>query len=132
MSVNSTGAIAWTFNGLALSIDYGVPAGNKLTARTGHDAYAGSASKFWTDIRDQGKKLRKTARIIRIAHPDLVEDIVANSVNSPDSNSATPTDWIERTRGKASRTSISRRKKSTGRCKVAASTGLNEPKRKGL
>ena len=78
----ATGAISWTFNGLALSIDYGVPSGNKLTARTGNDAYAGSASKFWTDIRDQGKKLRKAARIIRIAHPDLVEDIVANSVNS--------------------------------------------------
>ena len=78
----ATGAISWTFNGLALSIDYGVPSGNKLTARTGNDAYAGSASKFWTDIRDQGKKLRKASRIIRIAHPDLVEDIVANSANS--------------------------------------------------
>ena len=77
-----TGAIAWTFNGLNLAIDYGVPAGNKLTNRTGTAAYSGNASAFWTDIRAQGKLLRKASRIIRIAHPDLIEDIVANPVNN--------------------------------------------------
>ena len=78
----ATGAIDWTFGPIRLNVDYGIPAANKLTARTGNDAYGGSASKFWTDIRDQGKKLRTASRIIRIAHPDLIEDIVANSVNS--------------------------------------------------
>ena len=77
-----TGAISWTYNGLKLSVDYGIPAGNKLTHRTGNDAYSGSASKFWEDIRTQGKLLRKASRIIRIAHPDLIEDIIANSVNN--------------------------------------------------
>lgn len=76
-----TGGIDWTFNGIRLLIDYGIPAGNKLTNRTGNDAYSGSTSKFWTDIRSQGKLLRKASRIIRIAHPDLIEDIIANSVN---------------------------------------------------
>lgn len=77
-----TGAIAWTFNGVSLSVDYGIPAGNKLAARTGNDAYSGSASKFWTDVRAQGQKLRKASQIVRIAHPDLLEDIIGNSVNS--------------------------------------------------
>jgi hypothetical protein len=76
-----TGAIAWTFNGIKLEVDYGIPAGNKLTHRSGNDAYSGSTSKFWEDVRAQGKLLRKASRIIRIAHPDLVEDIIANSVN---------------------------------------------------
>lgn len=78
----ATGAISWTFGNVALSVDYGIPSGNKLTARTGNDAYSGSTSKFWDDIRSQGKKLRKASRIIRIAHPDLIEDIIANSVNN--------------------------------------------------
>ena len=78
----NTGAIDWTFNGIRLQVDYGIPAGNKLTARTGNNAYSGSTSKFWDDIRSQGKLLRKAGRIIRIAHPDLIEDIIANSANS--------------------------------------------------
>jgi hypothetical protein len=77
-----TGAIAWTFNGLNLAIDYGIPAGNKLTNRTGNDKYSGSTTKFWDDIRSQGKLLRKASRIIRIAHPDMIEDIVANAANN--------------------------------------------------
>lgn len=78
----ATGAIAWTFGKVALSVDYGVPAGNKLTARTGNDAYAGSTSKFWTDIQAQNRLLRGSSRIIRIAHPDLIDDIVYNAVNA--------------------------------------------------
>lgn len=76
------GAIDWIFNGIRLQVDYGIPVGNKLTARTGNNAYSGSTSKFWDDIRSQGKLLRKASRIIRTAHPDLIEDIIANSVNS--------------------------------------------------
>lgn len=77
-----TGAISWTFNGLNLSVDYGLPVGNKLTNRTGNDAYSGSTSKFWEDIRTQGKLLRRASRVIRIAHPDMIEDIVGNPVNN--------------------------------------------------
>jgi hypothetical protein len=77
-----TGAIAWTFGNVTLSIDYGVPVSNQLTARTGNDAYAGSTSKFWTDVRAQNRLLRNASNIIRIAHPDLVDDIITNSVNA--------------------------------------------------
>jgi hypothetical protein len=77
-----TGAIDWTFGPIKLAVDYGIPAGNKLTARTGNDAYSGSASKFWTDTRDQGRKLRAASGIVRLMHPDLVEDVVANAANT--------------------------------------------------
>jgi hypothetical protein len=75
----ATGAISWTFGNVALDVDYNIPTANKLTSRSGNDAYAGSTSKFWTDIRAQNKLLRGSSRIIRIAHPDLIEDILANS-----------------------------------------------------
>jgi hypothetical protein len=78
----ATGAISWTFGQVAMSVDYGIPAGNKLAARTSTAAYAGSASKFWEDIRSQNRLLRGSSRIIRIAHPDLVDDIVYNEVNN--------------------------------------------------
>lgn len=77
-----TGAIAWTFGQTSLMVDYGIPSGNKLTARSGNDAYGGSTSKFWTDIRAQNRLLRGASRIIRIAHPDLIDDIVYNEVNA--------------------------------------------------
>jgi hypothetical protein len=78
----ATGAISWTFGNTSLTVDYGIPSANRLTARTGNDAYSGSASKFWTDIRAQNKLLRGASRIIRIAHPDLIDDIVYNEVNA--------------------------------------------------
>lgn len=78
----ATGAIAWTFGNVALSVDYGIPSGNKLTARAAGDAYGGATSKFWTDIQAQNRLLRGASRIIRIAHPDLVDDIVYNEVNA--------------------------------------------------
>ena len=78
----ATGAISWVFGTTNLVVDYGIPAGNKLTARTGTAAYAGSASAFWDDIRSANKLLRGSTNIIRIAHPDLVDDIVYNAVNA--------------------------------------------------
>lgn len=78
----ATGAISWTFGPVALAVDYGIPAGNKLTSRSGNDAYSGSASKFWTDVKAQGRLLRGASGIVRIAHPDLIEDIVANAANN--------------------------------------------------
>ena len=78
----ATGAIAWTFGPVQLAVDYGIPSGNKLTSRAGNDAYSGSSSKFWTDVKAQGRLLRGASGIIRIAHPDLIEDIVANEANN--------------------------------------------------
>ena len=78
----ATGAITWTFGTTGLVVDYGIPAGNKLTARAGNDAYAGSTSKFWTDIRASNKLLRGSSNIVRIAHPDLLDDILYNEVNA--------------------------------------------------
>jgi hypothetical protein len=41
-----TGQINWTFNKKQLLVDYGIPAANLLTNRTGNDAYSGSASRL--------------------------------------------------------------------------------------
>jgi hypothetical protein len=46
-----TGKIDWQSDDIRLEVDYGIPAGNFLPARTGSDAYGGSTSKFWTDVR---------------------------------------------------------------------------------
>jgi hypothetical protein len=67
-----------------------VPTGNKLTARTGNDAYGGSTSKFWTDIRAARKLLRYNVRAF-VAHPDLIDAIIGNTVNSLTVTSQTPT-----------------------------------------
>lgn len=77
----TTGAIDWTFNGKRLLIDYGFPAANLLANRAGNDAYAGSASKFWTDIRSIQTKLRYNVRAL-ILHSDTLDVILANSVNN--------------------------------------------------
>lgn len=53
----STGAIDWTYNKIPLKVNYNVPAANKPAQRTGNDAYNGSTSKFWTDIRFVHTKL---------------------------------------------------------------------------
>lgn len=76
------GAIDWTFGPIRLQVDYGIPVGNKLTARTGTAAYSGSATKFWDDTKAQGRLLRGASGIVRLMHPDLVEDVVANAANN--------------------------------------------------
>jgi hypothetical protein len=85
-----TGAIDWKFNGKTLTVDYGVPSGNKLTARTGNDAYGGSTSKFWTDIRAARKLLKYNVRAF-VAHPDMIDAIIGNTINSLTVTSQTPT-----------------------------------------
>jgi hypothetical protein len=75
------GTIDWSFNGKRLLVDYGIPSANKLTARTGNDGYGGSASKFWTDVRSIRRQLRHDVRAI-LAHPDTIDMIRYNSVNS--------------------------------------------------
>lgn len=75
------GEIDWTFNGINLAVDYGIPTANMLTNRTGNDAYGGSASKFWTDVRDAQTLLRYNVRAF-IAHSDTINAIVDNDVNA--------------------------------------------------
>ena len=76
------GQIDWTFNKKRLQVDYGFPAANILAERTGTSAYGGTASKFWEDTRTQNRALRRSSRIVRIANPDTVDEIVYNSANS--------------------------------------------------
>jgi hypothetical protein len=74
------GEIDWSFNGIDLVVDYGIPSANMLTNRTGNDAYGGSASKFWTDMRAAQRLLRYNVRAA-IAHSDTINEIVDNTVN---------------------------------------------------
>jgi hypothetical protein len=77
-----TGAINWTFNKKTLSVDYGIPAANKLTARTGSgNSYYGTTSKWWDDVKLARKQLKRQIRAV-ILHPDTLDDIVYNSVNA--------------------------------------------------
>lgn len=75
------GIIDWTYNQKRLLVDYGVPAANKTTHRTGNDAYHGTASKFWEDIRKANSLLRYNVRA-RIAHPETIDAILANTANA--------------------------------------------------
>jgi hypothetical protein len=77
----ATSAIDWTFNGKRLLVDYGVPTANKLTSRTGNDAYGGSASKFWVDVRAIRRLLRGNVRAL-LVHPDTLDVIRYNAANS--------------------------------------------------
>jgi hypothetical protein len=77
----TTGEIDWTFNNLALTVDYGVPNGNKLTARTGNNAYGGSTSKFWEDIRLIQSKLNYDVAAL-FCHPTTFNEALDNSVNN--------------------------------------------------
>jgi hypothetical protein len=76
-----TGAINWTFSGKSLVVDYGIPSANILTNRTGNDAYGGSASKFWTDVREAQRLLRFNVRAI-IMHPTTLDAVLYNDVNN--------------------------------------------------
>lgn len=76
-----TGAIDWTFNKKNLSVDYGIPTANFLTARTSNDAYNGNTSKFWTDVRAAQRLLRYNVRAV-IAHSDTINAIVDNTANN--------------------------------------------------
>lgn len=73
-----TGAIDWTFNGKRLLADYGIPAENFLTSRTGNDAYNGSTSKFWVDWYAAAELLDWQVSAA-IAHPTTIKAIMANA-----------------------------------------------------
>jgi hypothetical protein len=76
------GAINWTFNRKTLAVDYGIPAAHMLTDRTivGNDAYGGTDSAFWADVREARRLLKGSIRAI-IAHPDTIDEIVYNPAN---------------------------------------------------
>lgn len=76
-----TGAIDWTFGQINLTVDYGLPAANLLTARTGNDGYGGSASKFWDDVRLLRARLRRGGVLAMIANPETIDMIRFNTVN---------------------------------------------------
>lgn len=77
----TTGVLAWTFNGIQLAVNYGVPAGNLFAQRTGTAGYGGSASVFWADHRAALAKLKNQVRAI-LAHPNTINMIVSNTVNN--------------------------------------------------
>lgn len=75
------GALDWTFNQKTLSVNYGVPAANFLTTRSGNDRYGGSTSKFWTDVLAAQELLRYSVRTA-ILSSKLMNQILANTANS--------------------------------------------------
>lgn len=75
------GKIDWKFNNKRLLVDYGVPAGNFLAARTGANGYGGATSQFWADIGLLRRKLKNDVMTI-LAHVDTVEMARYNTVNS--------------------------------------------------
>lgn len=86
-----TGAIDWTFNGKRLQANYGIPAGNFLTPRSGTDRYGGTTSKFWTDYYSAAEILGWQISAC-IMHPSTLKTVMANSeVNQLQFVSADPT-----------------------------------------
>lgn len=73
-----TGAIDWTFNGKRLQADYGIPAENFLTPRSGTDRYGGSTSKFWEDYYSAQELLGWQVSAC-IMHPTTLKTIMANA-----------------------------------------------------
>lgn len=76
-----TGQIDWTFNGIHVFVDYGIPAENMLAQRTGNDGWGGSTSKFWEDVRAL-KAVLKQDVVAFYAHPDTIDMIVSNQANN--------------------------------------------------
>lgn len=79
----SGGAIAWTFNGKALAINYGIPAANVLTPRTtaGSDAYHQAGSGWWDDYRAAWQLLGGAPAAV-VCSKTTAEAIVNNSAHN--------------------------------------------------
>lgn len=77
----TTGGLDWLFNGIHLSVDYGVPPANLFAQRTGTAFYGGTASVFWADWRLGRSKLKQAVRAT-LAHPDTIDLIISNPANS--------------------------------------------------
>lgn len=76
----STGKLQWTFNGIVLNVDYGLPTANLFAQRTTTAGYGGTASVWWADWR-AGLALLKGQLRVALAHPDTINLIVSNLVN---------------------------------------------------
>lgn len=75
-----TGAISWTYNKKTLSVSYGIPAANIFTNRSGTAHYGGSASVWWTDVRNAKKQLRHNLRAC-IMNSNTADLILYNDAN---------------------------------------------------
>jgi len=77
------GLIDWSFNDIRLTVDYGIPAENKLPTRTtaGGTAYGAASSAWWADVRTARRLLRGGLRAI-LMHPDTADAIAYNDANS--------------------------------------------------
>jgi hypothetical protein len=78
--VLSTGKLQWTFNGIILNVDYGVPSTNIFAQRTGNNGYGGTTSMWWADWR-AGRTILKGQVRATLAHPDTIALIVSNEAN---------------------------------------------------
>lgn len=77
----TTGKIDWTFNNLKVNVDYEVPSGNFLPNRTGSDAYDGTSSKFWSDMRELQSILDYDVEVY-LTHPDTMNLVLDNENNN--------------------------------------------------
>lgn len=77
------GLIDWTFNDIALVVDYGVPDDNKLTERTiaGTDAYHLAGSAFWADVWEAKRLLRGSASTAALIHSSTLDAILSQEAN---------------------------------------------------
>jgi hypothetical protein len=75
------GEIDWQSDDIHLEVDYGIPAANFLTARTGNDGYGGSTSKFWTDWHEAQRILKNKVRAVYM-NTRTLQTIMYNSVNN--------------------------------------------------
>lgn len=76
----ANGALSFTYNGIPVSVSYGIPAANVLTQRTGTARYGSTASTFWADIRALQAALGYNVRAFIIG-PQLLQEALANDVN---------------------------------------------------
>lgn len=76
-----SGAISWKFNNMTLAVDYGIPAANILTTRTGTASWDSTASAFWADIALLQSTLHYNVREF-VVHPNTLTKIINNSVNA--------------------------------------------------
>ncbi len=76
----TSGSIAWDFNQMDLSVNYGIPAANILATRTGTEAWDSTASGFWDDIASLMSLLHYNVQAF-IIHPNTLMAVLDNAVN---------------------------------------------------
>ena len=74
------GELVFNFNGKHVNVDYGLPAENTLTSRTGNDAYGGSTSKWWVDLVEAQRILRGGLSLV-LMNSTTLNAIIYNPVN---------------------------------------------------